>query len=64
MRARGGDHALTVKGDWGPLHTHAQTLIAEPDPGACATTTGTSHGRTEQRQARVRSVPAGRAAQL
>ena len=59
IRARGGDYALTVKGNRGPLHTDAQVLTAEPDPGACATTTETGHGRTERRQAWVRPVPAG-----
>ena len=58
IRAQGGDYALTVKGNRGPLHRDAQALMAEPDPGACASTAETGHGRHEQRTAWVRPVPA------
>lgn len=58
IRAQGGDYALTIKGNRGPLHADAQALMAEPDPAACASTAETGHGRTEQRTAWVQPVPA------
>ena len=58
IRAQGGDYALTVKGNRGPLHTDAQALLAEPDPAACAATVETGHGRREERKAWVLPVPA------
>jgi predicted transposase YbfD/YdcC len=58
IRDRGGDYALAIKGNRGPLHRDAKLLLANPDPAKAATTTETSHGRHEQRSAWVMAVPA------
>jgi predicted transposase YbfD/YdcC len=62
IRARGGDYALAIKGNRGPLHRDAQALLAAPDPALAATTIETAHGRREQRRAWVMPVPADWAA--
>jgi predicted transposase YbfD/YdcC len=58
IRARGGDYALAIKGNRGPLHQDAQALLAEPDPALAARTSETAHGRHEERCAWVLPVPA------
>lgn len=55
--ARGGDYALILKGNRGPLHQAAQDLLADPDPEQAARTSQTAHGRHEERCAWVRPVP-------
>lgn len=57
IRARGGDYALAVKGNRGPLHRAVQTLLAEPDPAQAAVTIETAHARHEERRAWVTAVP-------
>ena len=57
IRARGGDYALAVKANRGPLHRDMQALMATPDPALAAVTIETSHGRHEQRRAWVTPVP-------
>lgn len=57
IRARGGDYALTIKGNRGPLHREAQALLADPDPGHAAVTAKIAHGRDEERRAWVAPVP-------
>lgn len=58
IRARGGDYALTIKGNRGPLHRAAQDLFADPDPARSAANSQTAHGRYEERRAFVAAVPA------
>lgn len=55
--ARGGDYALTIKGNRGPLHRAAAARLAEADPDAAATVVETAHGRREERRAWVVPVP-------
>lgn len=57
IRERGGDYALVIKGNRGPLHRAAQTLFETVDPAVSATTTETAHGRRETRSAWVLLVP-------
>ena len=57
IRGRGGDYALVIKGNRGPLYRAAQTLLAEPDPGSAAMTSQNAHGRHEERRAWVVPVP-------
>jgi predicted transposase YbfD/YdcC len=57
IRARGGDYALAIKGNRGPLHRAMQALIANADPALAAVTIETSHGRHEERRAWVGIVP-------
>lgn len=59
IRAQGGDYALTLKGNRGPLHRAAQALLAAPGPDACARVAEAGHGRREERKAWVLPVPAG-----
>ncbi|WP_342154962.1 ISAs1 family transposase, partial [Methylorubrum sp. SB2] len=54
---RGGDYALIVKGNRGPLHAAAQELMRKADPDEAACTSQTAHGRHEERRAWVRAVP-------
>lgn len=54
---RGGDYALIVKGNRGPLHRAAQDLLGEAGPEDAACTSQTAHGRHEERRAWVRAVP-------
>ncbi|PZR58270.1 MAG: ISAs1 family transposase [Stutzerimonas stutzeri] len=56
IRERGGDYALVVKGNRGPLHGAIRDLMAEPDPEQAAITTETAHGRYEERHAWVAPV--------
>jgi predicted transposase YbfD/YdcC len=58
IRARGGDYALALKGNRGPLHRDAQTLLATADPAQAAATSEVAHGRYEERRAWVVAVPA------
>jgi predicted transposase YbfD/YdcC len=58
VRARGGDYALAIKGNRGPLHRDTQALLAEPGPALAARTSETAHGRHEERTAWVLPVPA------
>ncbi|CAN7528568.1 ISAs1 family transposase [Bosea sp. LjRoot237] len=57
IRARGGDYALVIKGNRGPLHQAIQTLLADPDPAQAASTSETAHGRYEERRAWVAKTP-------
>lgn len=57
IRENGGDYALIVKGNRGPLHDAAQALLAEPAPEAAAQTGQIAHGRHEERRAWVQPVP-------
>jgi predicted transposase YbfD/YdcC len=57
IRARGGDYALAIKANRGPLHRDARAMFATPDPAEAAATTETSHGRHEARRAWVMPVP-------
>jgi predicted transposase YbfD/YdcC len=57
IRTRGGDYALTVKGNRGPLHRDAQALLAEAPEDQAAVTIQTAHGRHEERRAFVVQVP-------
>jgi predicted transposase YbfD/YdcC len=63
IRARGGDYALVVKGNRGPLHEAIRTLLANPDPKRAASTSETAHGRDEERRAWVLPAPDGWAEQ-
>lgn len=56
VRARGGDYALTLKGNRGPLHRAVIGLFDQPGPAA-ATTAETCHGRYEERSAWVVPLP-------
>lgn len=58
IRTRGGDYALTIKGNRGPLHRAAQDLLADPDPARAASTSQAAHGRHDERRAFVAPVPA------
>jgi predicted transposase YbfD/YdcC len=63
IRSGGGHYVLALKGNRGPLHRAAKTLLA----AASASTkprAETAHGRLETRQAVVRSVPKGWAEQF
>lgn len=57
IRARGGDYALIIKGNRGPLHRAAQALFADADPAQAALASQRAHGRDEERCAWVRPVP-------
>lgn len=57
IRARGGDYALVIKGNRGPLHGAIKTLMATPDPRQVASTSETAHGRYEERRAWVMPTP-------
>lgn len=63
IRAQGGDYALVIKGNRGPLHEAIQALLADPDPKQAASTSETAHGRHEERHAWVVPAPAGWAEQ-
>jgi predicted transposase YbfD/YdcC len=58
IRARGGNYALAIKGNRGPLHRAMKALLADPDPAQAAMTTETAHGRYEERQAWTVAAPA------
>jgi predicted transposase YbfD/YdcC len=57
VRAQGGDYALAVKGNRGPLFVAAQECAAAADPAMAFTAVETTHGRFEQRRATVAAVP-------
>ena len=57
IRARDGDYALAVKGNRGPLHRAMRAFLDEAGPAQTARTSERSHGRHEDRAARVRAVP-------
>jgi predicted transposase YbfD/YdcC len=57
IRARGGDYALVIKGNRGPLHAAIQALLAQPDPAQAASTSETAHGRYEERRAWIVPAP-------
>jgi predicted transposase YbfD/YdcC len=57
IRARGGDYALVIKGNRGPLHRAARTLFADAEPAQAALTSAHAHGRYEERLAWVAAVP-------
>lgn len=57
IRARGGDYALIVKGNRGPLYDAIRDLLADPAPDQAASTTETAHGRYEERRAWVAAAP-------
>ena len=59
IRARGGDYALAIKGNRGPLHRAMRDLLAEADPAKGASTRERAHGREESRQAVVLPAPPG-----
>ena len=57
IRARGGDYALVIKGNRGPLYEAIQGLLVNPDPAQAAGTSETAHGRYEERRAWVAATP-------
>ena len=59
IRAQGGDYALAIKGNRGPLHRAMQALMADPDPAQAAQTIDAAHGRNEQRRAWTTNAPNG-----
>lgn len=62
IRDRGGDYALTIKGNRGPLLAEARALLADAAPDAAAVTIEpAAHGRYEERRAWVACVPEGSA---
>jgi predicted transposase YbfD/YdcC len=59
IRERGGDYALAIKGNRGPLHADAVELLQNAASARAAVTIETSHGRHEERSAWVQPVPSG-----
>jgi predicted transposase YbfD/YdcC len=58
IRDRGGDYALTIKGNRGPLLGQARALLEDADPDTAAVTIEPAvHGRHEERRAWVAPVP-------
>lgn len=57
IRARGGDYALAIKGNRGPLHRDMRDMMANADPAQAAIVAEKSHGRHEERRAWVTAVP-------
>ena len=57
IRKRGGNYALVIKGNRGPLHREAMALMDQTQPEHAAVTTETGHGRHEERRAWVVPVP-------
>jgi predicted transposase YbfD/YdcC len=55
--ARGGDYALAIKGNRGPLHRDIRDLLATVDPARAAVSIEKAHGRHEERRAWVSAVP-------
>lgn len=62
VRGSGGDYALALKGNRGPLHREAVALLDNADPDRLASAANTAHGRYEHRSAWVLPVPADWAA--
>lgn len=56
IRQRGGDYVLALKGNRGPLYDATVALLAKASPSTKPRKEA-NHGRTETRQAVVRSVP-------
>lgn len=59
IRDRGGDYALILKGNRGPLHHAVRELLANPDPVHAARTSESVHGRHEERQVWIEPTPSG-----
>jgi predicted transposase YbfD/YdcC len=57
IRARGGDYAIVLKSNNGPLYRHAKRQFARQLRSRAATTRERRHGRSEQRRARVLADP-------
>lgn len=57
IRSQGGDYALAIKGNRGPMRAAMQTLLHGADPAHGAATRETAHGRHEERCAVVAAVP-------
>jgi predicted transposase YbfD/YdcC len=57
VRDRGGNYALALKGNRGPLYHAARELMATLPPEPAAETVETAHGRNETRRAWVSTVP-------
>ncbi len=57
IRGRGGDYALAVKGNRGPLYHEAKALADAVDPAAAAGLAESAHGRYEERRCVVAAVP-------
>jgi predicted transposase YbfD/YdcC len=64
IRDRGGDYALAVKGNRGPIHHAAKALADAAEPQAAASLAGRAHGRCEERSCVVAAVPPELAARL
>ena len=57
IHGRGGDYVLAIKGNRGPMFYAMQDLLRDIDPAQGAATSGTAHGRYEERRAVVALVP-------
>lgn len=57
IRDRGGDYALAVKGNRGPIYHAAKALADAVEPQAGASLAEQAHGRFEERRCRVAAVP-------
>jgi len=57
IRQRGGDYALALKGNRGPLYHETTALLATAEPTTSEASDKAAHGRHEQRQAVVLPVP-------
>lgn len=55
---RGGDYALVVKGNRGPIYAAAKSLADAADPATAASLARRDHGRFEERRCLVAPVPA------
>jgi predicted transposase YbfD/YdcC len=64
IRDRGGDYALAVKGNRGPIYQAAKALADAADPQAGASLAEQAHGRFEERRCVVVAVPPELKAQL
>jgi predicted transposase YbfD/YdcC len=57
IRDRGGDYALAVKGNRGPIYEAAKALVDGAEPQAGAGRAEQAHGRFEERRCVVAAVP-------
>lgn len=57
IRERGGDYALVIKGNRGPLHRAIETLFTDAEADPATTRSEAVHGRHETRAAWVLPVP-------
>jgi predicted transposase YbfD/YdcC len=57
IRARGGDYALAIKANRGPLYRDIRDLLATANPAEAAVSIERAHGREEERRAWVCPVP-------